>query len=109
MSQGDSSRRGDGVFSGRAVGLLIAVGLLSFVAAAMVAIYADPQTEGTYGTNAYSYSAIGHKAWTEILEDLDTPILISRNDSAERSRTLLRPLTTTTMRRSLRTTDAASP
>lgn len=85
MSQGNSSSRGDGVFSGRAVGLLVAVGLLSFAAAALVAIYSDPQTEGTFGTNAYSYSAIGHKAWTEILEDLDTPVLISRHDSADKA------------------------
>ena len=79
------SPSGDGVFSLRAVVLLIAAGLFAFTTAALVAIYADPQTEGTYGTNAYSYSAIGHKAWAEILEDLEVPVLLSRNDSAAKA------------------------
>ncbi|MGF1594408.1 MAG: DUF4350 domain-containing protein [Kiloniellaceae bacterium] len=74
-----------GVFSGRAVGLLVAVGLLSFAAAALVGIYADPQTDGAYGGNAYSYSAIGHKAWTEVLGDLGIPVVVSRHDSASRA------------------------
>ncbi|MGD1876345.1 MAG: DUF4350 domain-containing protein [Kiloniellaceae bacterium] len=77
--------RDEGAFSFRAVGLLIAVGLLSFVAAALVAIFSDPQTEGTYGTNAYSYSAIGHKAWAEVLEDLGVPVVLSRNESATKA------------------------
>ncbi|WP_193369531.1 DUF4350 domain-containing protein [Pelagibius marinus] len=72
-------------FSLRAVVLLIAAGLMAFTAAALVAIYSDPQTEGTYGTNAYSYSAIGHRAWTEILQDLEVPVLLSRNDSAAKA------------------------
>ncbi|GAB4226126.1 MAG: hypothetical protein Tsb0032_32420 [Kiloniellaceae bacterium] len=75
----------DGVFSLRAVVLLIAAGLLAFTAAALVAIYSDPQTERSYGTNAYSSSAIGHKAWAEILEDLGVPVLLSRNDSAAKA------------------------
>ncbi|MGF1631359.1 MAG: DUF4350 domain-containing protein [Kiloniellaceae bacterium] len=76
---------GNGVFSLRAVGLLIGVGLLSFAAAALVGIYADPQTEGTSDSNAYSYSAIGHKAWTEILEELGIPVVLSRNESAAKA------------------------
>jgi hypothetical protein len=77
-----SGMQGGGVFSQRAVALLCAVGLLCFSAAALVAIYADPQTESTSGANAYSRSAIGHKAWTEILQKLGTPVLLSRGDSA---------------------------
>lgn len=76
---------GSDTFSLRAVVLLIAAGLMAFTAAALVAVYADPQTENTYGTNAYSYSAIGHKAWTGILEDLEVPVLLSRNDSAAKA------------------------
>ena len=77
--------RGDRAFSFRVVGLLVGVGLLSFVAAALVGIYADPQTESTSGSNAYSYSAIGHKAWTEILEELGVPVVLSRNESAAKA------------------------
>lgn len=75
-------KQAEGTFSFRAVGLLIGVGLLSFVAAALVAVFADPQTEATFGANAYSYSAIGHKAWAEVLQDLGVPVVLSRNESA---------------------------
>lgn len=84
MSASSRGPSGD-AFSLRAVVLLIAAGLMAFTAAALVAIYADPQTEGTYGTNAYSYSAIGHRAWSEILQDLEVPVLLSRNDSAAKA------------------------
>ncbi len=82
---GGTPGRGDGVFSQRAVVLMVGVGLLCFAAAALVAIYASPRTENTYGGNAYSYSAIGHKAWTEVLQDLGVPVLLSRNDSAAKA------------------------
>jgi len=82
---GGIANQGVGGFSARVVGLLVGVGLLSFAAAALVGIYADPQTEGTTGGNAYSYSAIGHKAWTEILEDLGIPVVLSRNNSAAKA------------------------
>ena len=85
MSINPGSRRHQGAFSGRVVALLIGVGLLSFVAAAMVGIYADPQTEGTSGTNAYSYSAIGHKAWTGMLDELGVPVVLSRAESADKA------------------------
>lgn len=75
----------DGAFSARVTGLLIGIGLLSFAAAALVGIYADPQTEGTSGGNAYSYSAIGHRAWSELLEELGIPVVLSRNDSAAKA------------------------
>lgn len=77
--------RGDGALSQGAVVLMVGVGLLCFAAAALVAIYASPQTENTYGGNAYSYSAVGHKAWTEMLHDLGVPVLLSRNDSATKA------------------------
>lgn len=82
---GRSGGGSGGVFSGRVVGLLIGVGLLSFAAAALVGVYADPQTERTFGANAYSYSAIGHKAWAEVLEDLGIPVVVSRHDSASKA------------------------
>jgi hypothetical protein len=83
MSAGASP--GDGGFSARVVALLVGVGLLAFAAAALVGIYSDPQTEGTYDSNAYSYSAIGHKAWTEILQEVGVPVVLSRNESAAKA------------------------
>lgn len=83
MSAG--TNQSDGGFSARVVGLLVGVGLLSFAAAALVGIYADPQTESTSGANAYSYSAIGHKAWAGILEELGIPVVLSRSESAAKA------------------------
>ena len=82
---GQDANNGAGAFSLKAVVLLVAVGLASFIAAALVAIFADPASERAFGTNAYSYSAIGHKAWAEMLEELGTPVLVSRNDSADKA------------------------
>lgn len=85
MSGAPGSQQNQGAFSGRVVAVLIGIGLLSFTAAAMVGIYADPQTEGTSGANAYSYSAIGHKAWTGMLEELGVPVVLSRAESADKA------------------------
>ena len=85
MSGNPAGPRQQGAFSGRVVALLVGVGLLSFTAAALVGIYADPQTEGTSGANAFSHSAIGHKAWTGILEELGVPIVLSRAESADKA------------------------
>ena len=74
-----------GVFTFRAVAILVLVGSLCFAAAALIAVFSDPQSERTFGANAYSHSAIGHKAWVEILRDLEHPVAISRKASAEKA------------------------
>ncbi len=76
---------GGGVFSFQAVAILVVVGILCFATATLLAVFSDPQSERTFGTNAYSDSAIGHRAWTEILKDLEIPLLVSRNASAEKA------------------------
>ena len=76
---------GAGVFSFRAVAILVVVGILCFVAASLVAIFSDAQSEQTFDSNAYSYSAIGHRAWTEILRESGLPVLISRNASGDKA------------------------
>ncbi|WP_420346682.1 DUF4350 domain-containing protein [Pelagibius sp.] len=76
---------GPGTFSFRAVAILVVVGILSFTAAALISVFSDPQSENSYGANAYSHSAIGHKAWVEILRDSKLPVVISRKDSALRA------------------------
>lgn len=73
------------VFSFRAVAILVVVGVLCFASAAVIAVFSDQRSERTFGANAYSYSAIGHKAWTEILRELEIPVLISRNESAAKA------------------------
>ncbi|NIA71812.1 hypothetical protein HBA54_24760 [Pelagibius litoralis] len=81
----EPSGAGGGAFSFRAVAILIVVGTLCFATATLLAVFSDPQSERTFGANAYSQSAIGYKAWAEILRALETPILISRNASAEKA------------------------
>jgi hypothetical protein len=69
------------VFSPRAIFWLITVGCLSFVGAAYFSIYGDAGTAGTTGASAYSYSAIGHRAFVETLQRMDVPVVVSRNNS----------------------------
>ena len=74
------------VFSSKTAFWLTAVGLLSFAGAAYFAIFGD-QTEAakTTGTNAFSYSAIGHRAFVETLRRQEIPVLVSRNESAAKA------------------------
>ena len=71
-------------YSTRAVYWLLAVGVLSFAGAAWFMIY-DEGDEGTAKANAFSYSAIGHRALIETLRDSGVPILVSHADSAAKA------------------------
>ena len=72
-------------FSPVTVAWLILVGLLSFAGAAYFTIYGDAGAARTAGANAYSFSAIGHRAFVETLRRLDIPVLVSRKDSAAKA------------------------
>ena len=54
------------VFSPRTVAVLIICGSLAFAGAAYFAIANDQP--GTSGTNVYSTSAVGHRAFLELLQ-----------------------------------------
>jgi len=71
-------------YSARTVYWLLGVGVLSFAAAAYFMIYAQSDV-GAAKANAFSYSAIGHRALVETLRDLDIPVLVSRADSAAKA------------------------
>lgn len=71
------------VFSPRTVAILIACGILAFAGAAYFSVF-DEQP-GTSGTNVYSTSAIGHRAFLELLQRRGIPTVVSRNNSAEKA------------------------
>ncbi|MGE0121147.1 MAG: DUF4350 domain-containing protein [Dongiaceae bacterium] len=70
------------VFAQRTVVWLLAVGSLSFVCAMVLILFGeDLLPTSTVEANAYSESAIGHKAFVETLQRLGIPVLVSRSDS----------------------------
>ncbi len=68
-------------FSTRAVVILMVVGTVAFVGAGLLVAFGVGDTSRTSGTNAYSYSAIGHRGIVEALRRLDFRVLVSRNNS----------------------------
>ena len=74
------------VFAPRTVFWLLTVGTLSFVGAIVLSLIAgDGGSEQTAGANTFSYSAIGHRAFVEVLERAQMPVLVSRYDSATKA------------------------
>ena len=73
------------IFSPTALIWMIALGLLAFGGAAYFLVYGDSRIDTASGTNSYSYSALGHRAFVETLRRQDIPVRISRNDSAEKA------------------------
>ncbi len=71
-------------FATRTVGWLIAVGVVSFAGAAFFTVVGD-RARST-GANAFSVSAIGHRALARTLERLDVPVVVSRYRSAAKVR-----------------------
>jgi len=72
------------IFRTRTLAAAIAVGAVGFVM--MIGSMAIDRTEWGYdpGPNAYSTSALGHKAFLELLRQLEIPVLVSRADTPER-------------------------
>ena len=74
------------VFSPVVVAALIAVGMLSFVGAILITTYGEDSRQATtVDANAYSRSAIGHRAFVDLLHRLDIPAHVSRYDSANKA------------------------
>ena len=71
------------VFAPRTVFWLLTIGTISFVGALVLSLLAgDGGAVRSAGANTFSYSAIGHRAFVEILERVEMPVLVSRYDSA---------------------------
>jgi hypothetical protein len=71
------------IFSSRTVFLLIVIGTLAFAGAAYFMVFGDEGRPS--GANSFSKSAIGHKAFLELLKRQDTPVIVSRSDSANKT------------------------
>lgn len=76
---------GEAAFSTKLVLSLAAIGLLSFAGSVYFVAQDDEATARTAGANAFSYSAIGHRALVEMLRRADIPVLVSRNSSAAKA------------------------
>lgn len=70
-------------FSSRTIALLIIVGVLAFAGAAYFMIFGSDGR--TAAANSYSKSAIGHKAFLELLKRQDIPVIVSRSDSVNKT------------------------
>lgn len=69
-----------GLFGRRTVLLLIAAGALSVAAALVFALAgADVRPVASVGTDSFSRSAIGHRAFVELMRALGHRVLVSRN------------------------------
>ncbi len=71
-------------YSAKTVYWLLAVGVLSFAGAAYFMVYSESDV-GAAKANAFSYSAIGHKAVVETLREVEIPVLVSRVGSAAKA------------------------
>ena len=71
-------------FSPQNVALLIAVGALAFAGAVYFSVFGDSSRPN--GANSFSRSAIGHKAFVNLLRAQDISVIVSRNNSASKAR-----------------------
>ncbi len=78
-------RSGD-IFSGRTLVAIVAVGILAFVGTVYLTVFSDGG-EPVYeiGPTSYSSSALGHKAFLQILRRLEIPVIVSRFKSGEKA------------------------
>lgn len=76
-----------GLFSGRAAAWLVGVGASSLGLLLAFLVAGAPQSAEvrSAGTDAFSRSALGHRAFVELLRRSGTPVLVSRYDSASRA------------------------
>lgn len=72
------------VFAGRTVFWLILVGGISFLGAIGLALFGD-STARSSGADSFSVSAVGHRAFIDLLGQLDVPVQVSRNASAAKA------------------------
>jgi hypothetical protein len=76
-----------GPFSRSTLWVVTAVAAISLVVAvALTVLGGGPSTQRSAGADAYSRSAIGHRALVELLERLDVPVVVSRNSSADKAK-----------------------
>ncbi|NNG04675.1 MAG: DUF4350 domain-containing protein [Inquilinus sp.] len=72
------------VFAGRTVFWLILVGGISFLGAMGLALFGN-STARSSGADSFSVSAVGHRAFVDLLGRLDVPVQVSRNATATKT------------------------
>ena len=79
-------KKTDPLFDKRTLVIVIALGLFGFLSYLVFGILAgDSGRARSAGANSFSSSAIGHKAFLELLRELEIPVVVSRNESAIRA------------------------
>jgi hypothetical protein len=74
------------VFSKRVLIGIFAVVTISLIAAVIFGLAGPPQGDAeSSGADAFSQSALGHKAFREVLDDMGIPVLASRYRSSDRA------------------------
>jgi hypothetical protein len=77
---------GGAPFSRRAAIALAALAAASLAAAALLGTFGDAISDPpTSGPDAFSRSALGHRAYLELLRELGHPVLVSRHRTADRA------------------------
>ncbi len=81
------SEASDRTFTPRVVRWVVGIGVVSLLATLLLSVLASggEPTEETAETNAYSYSAVGHRAFVELLERVDIDVTVSRHRSAQKA------------------------
>jgi len=75
-------------FTARVVRWLFAVGIISLLGTLLLSVLAsgqEPDANQTADANAYSYSAVGHRAYVLLLRRLGVKVTVSRHRSAEKA------------------------
>ncbi len=79
------SQRPEGGFSTRTVGWLAGISAVSFACAILFAIFGDEvSTTSSASADTFSRSAIGHRAFVELLRREKIPVLISQHDTGDK-------------------------
>ena len=72
-------------FSKTTLWIIIGVGIGSLIVTVILTMM-GPSAKYSAGSDGYSTSAIGHKGLVELLQKLDMPVVLSRNDSAVKAK-----------------------
>jgi len=72
-------------FSKTTLWIIIGVGITSLAVTVILTVM-GPGAKYSAGSDGYSVSAIGHKGLVELLQKLDVPVVLSRNDSAVKAK-----------------------
>ncbi len=76
-----------GPFSTRAARWLVGIGAASLLASGLLALFGGELADvASFGTDSFSRSALGHRAFAEMLRGLGFQVLVSRHDTAARAR-----------------------